>query len=619
MAKKATITPVTDTVNNAAAINTQLNAINNKLDNTLSLDGSVPNAMGADLDLNNNDLLNVGTINGASATGLSAGLTTVIGLSTDIATVAGISADVTQVAADTVAINAASANASAAAASAGAASTSETNAAASEAAAAASYDSFDDRYLGAKAVEPTLDNDGAALITGALYFNTVTGEMRVYDGAAWLAAYVSLSGALLANNNLSDLVSATTSRVNLGVAIGTDVQAYDANLNSFVGTFTLPTVDGTVDQILKTNGAGTIAFADPAAPFAPVAVTGTTPSLDIGTYNFFDNGTLSGDTTVSFASVPTQARWTYSFTADLLTTHDLENASYLQNFSVVTNSGNPYGLFFKPDGLKMYVLGNTSASVGEYNLSTAWNVSTASFLQNFSASAQDTNLRDVFFKPDGLKMYVTGVTNDSVYEYDLSTAWDVSTAVYLQLFSVAAQDLTPWSLFFKPDGTKMYVVGGTGIDINEYNLSTAWNVTTAVYLQNFSVTTQETQPRAVFFKSDGLKMYVMGAAGDDVNEYHLSAAWNIVTASYVQSFSVSAEEDSPSGLFFSTDGTKMYVCGQTGDDVNEYDTVTGTALTLPASVQNPPTEGGGAGSKATYDFYTLDGGTTVYLINEEVL
>jgi hypothetical protein len=59
MAKKATITPVTDTVNNASAINTQLNAINNQLDNTLSLDGSTPNAMNADLDLNSNDILNV--------------------------------------------------------------------------------------------------------------------------------------------------------------------------------------------------------------------------------------------------------------------------------------------------------------------------------------------------------------------------------------------------------------------------------------------------------------------------------------------------------------------------------------------------------------------------------
>lgn len=63
MAKKATITPVPDISNNATAVNTQLNAINDKLDNTLSLDGSTPNAMGADFDLNSNDILNGGTIN----------------------------------------------------------------------------------------------------------------------------------------------------------------------------------------------------------------------------------------------------------------------------------------------------------------------------------------------------------------------------------------------------------------------------------------------------------------------------------------------------------------------------------------------------------------------------
>jgi hypothetical protein len=68
MAKKATITPVTDTVNNASAINQQLNAINNQLENTLSLDGSVPNAMGADLDMNSNDILNAGVIQAQNIT-----------------------------------------------------------------------------------------------------------------------------------------------------------------------------------------------------------------------------------------------------------------------------------------------------------------------------------------------------------------------------------------------------------------------------------------------------------------------------------------------------------------------------------------------------------------------
>jgi len=65
---------------------------------------------------------------------------------------------------------------------------SATSAAASAAAAAASYDAFDDRYLGSKASDPALDNDGDALITGALYWNSTDNVLKVYGGSAW---YVS--------------------------------------------------------------------------------------------------------------------------------------------------------------------------------------------------------------------------------------------------------------------------------------------------------------------------------------------------------------------------------------------------------------------------------------------
>jgi hypothetical protein len=73
------------------------------------------------------------------------------------------------------------------------------------------YDSFDDRYLGAKSSNPSVDNDGNALITGALYFNTTAGEMRVYSGSAWLSAYLPASGYVtltgtetLTNKTLTD-------------------------------------------------------------------------------------------------------------------------------------------------------------------------------------------------------------------------------------------------------------------------------------------------------------------------------------------------------------------------------------------------------------------------------
>ena len=95
---------------------------------------------------------------------------------------------------------------------AGNASTSASAASSSAASAAASYDSFDDRYLGAKTSDPTLDNDGNALITGALYFNSVSNEMRVYSGSAWLASYLP-AGAYAtagANSNITSLSGLTT-------------------------------------------------------------------------------------------------------------------------------------------------------------------------------------------------------------------------------------------------------------------------------------------------------------------------------------------------------------------------------------------------------------------------
>lgn len=108
------------------------------------------------------------------------------------------------------------------------------------AAVTAIYDDFDDRYLGAKSAHPTVDNDGDPLQVGMLYFNTSSNSMKVRSGVStWLDAYASLSGALIASNNLSDLASDTTSRTNLGVSIGSDVQAHSSVLDNTTASYTL--------------------------------------------------------------------------------------------------------------------------------------------------------------------------------------------------------------------------------------------------------------------------------------------------------------------------------------------------------------------------------------------
>ncbi|MDG1949528.1 MAG: hypothetical protein P8J32_01740 [bacterium] len=80
--------------------------------------------------------------------------------------------------------------------------------------------------------------------------------------------------------------------------------------------------------------------------------------------------------------------------------------------------------------------------------------------EDFTFTSQDGTPFDVSFKTDGTKMYMLGYDNDTVYQYSLSSAWDVSSASYDSVsFSVNGQESVPEGLFFKPDGTKMYVVG----------------------------------------------------------------------------------------------------------------------------------------------------------------
>ena len=161
----------------------------------------------------------------------------------------------------------ASASATTATSQASNASSSASAAASSAASAAASYDSFDDRYLGSKLSNPTVDNDGDPLVTGALYYNSTAGEMRVYNGSSWVAAYASLGGALIASNNLSDLDSAATARTNLGLgtaattastdyataAQGTKADtAYGWGDHSTAGYLTTVAIDGVSDVTITT-------------------------------------------------------------------------------------------------------------------------------------------------------------------------------------------------------------------------------------------------------------------------------------------------------------------------------------------------------------------------------
>lgn len=101
---------------------------------------------------------------------------------------------------------------------------------------------------------------------------------------------------------------------------------------------------------------------------------------------------------------------------------DVGSAVYTQSFDVSAKETAPTGLTFKPDGSQMYIIGIGSDAVHNYTLSTAWDISTASFTRSFSVADKDTGSNGVTFKTDGTTMYMIGSTGDLVYQYDLGTS-----------------------------------------------------------------------------------------------------------------------------------------------------------------------------------------------------
>ena len=96
---------------------------------------------------------------------------------------------------------------------------------------------------------------------------------------------------------------------------------------------------------------------------------------------------------------------------------------------------------------------------------------------------------------------------------------------------------------------------------------------TPTFIDAFSVS-QEANPEGIAFNTDGTKMFIVGYDGDDVDEYACSNGFDVSSCSYsgnAERKNIKAEDNTPLGIAFNTDGTKMFILGATGDDVNEYD------------------------------------------------
>jgi hypothetical protein len=246
----------------------------------------------------------------------------------------------------------------------------------------------------------------------------------------------------------------------------------------------------------------------------------------------------------------------------------LGSASYSgKSISVNSQSTNTNGLRMKSDGTKMYVLNRGDGLVYQYSLATAWDVSTASYdTVSFSANAQvGTDGTGLDFGDDGEKMYLCADGSiDAVFQYTLSTPWDLSTASYDTVSF--ASGTNPEDISLKTDGTKMYINSVTVV--RQYTLSTPWDLSTASYdTVSLTVSTQDNNTRGLDFSSDGKTMVTVGQQNVSAYQYHLSTAWDLSTAAYAGvSLDLSGQLTSPRAISFSARGGVAYIVRQDGNN-----------------------------------------------------
>jgi len=236
-----------------------------------------------------------------------------------------------------------------------------------------------------------------------------------------------------------------------------------------------------------------------------------------------------------------------------------------QSINLIGNSNQ--GLWISPDGTKMYNLNSQTNRVVQYTLSTPHDISTVvhtalSFLYSGTASSA----YGLFFSPDGTRMYIHAQTGDVMYQFTLSTAFNVSTASYANLsFDTSAQSPDTIDVHMKSDGTMWYHIDEND-RVYQYSMSTAWNISTSSYVGNYNSASQVTRGYGLSISTDGTKMFIQCDTTYKIFQYTLSTPHTVSTASYDSVFLANGNENaSMSSLFLKADGSILYTVGNDGN------------------------------------------------------
>jgi len=257
--------------------------------------------------------------------------------------------------------------------------------------------------------------------------------------------------------------------------------------------------------------------------------------------------------------------------ADLEPAHDSDEYNSI-NETLSSPSVTLNEVCFSIDGLHMYAVGYHTAyswnGIFHYTLSTAWDVTTASLNESLDLSALNicNPITGVFIKPDGTKLYIvgnyTGGAGTYIQRYDLSTPYYLtgySAQTIKSLFATTGQ----YGCWFNPAGTRLFTADNYNDAIFQYNLSIPWDETSlsSTPSQSTDVSGSTNAPKGVTFNEDGTYMAVVDSQNHKILFWNVPTAFNLSGESKDSyEMDISGIMTTPCGCYNKANGKTFWVC-----------------------------------------------------------
>lgn len=254
---------------------------------------------------------------------------------------------------------------------------------------------------------------------------------------------------------------------------------------------------------------------------------------------------------------------------------NLSNLSYNgNNLNVSSRDTVGVDIWFSENGTFLYYLGYNTKRIYQYFMQIPYNITNATYImKNFSVNSQDTGPVDIQIVKNGEKMFMLGLTNDRIYEYNLTTPYDISTSIYTgRSYYIRDFDNYPNGFYYIESNGRLYLVGTTNDTIYEFNMTIPYNASSLVYTGNrFSVKSQDDLANDIIMTNDGRFAYILGDTNNRVYEYNLSISYNISTANYTGKFlNVGTQDNVPEGMYINFDLNKLWMVGDQREVIYEY-------------------------------------------------